>query len=82
MGKGTTPPPTPGKNRLPSSGSSASAEGKGKKPNTLNDLIETERSYVELLAGIIRVCVVNQMMVWVHFTYKSQPESGGRMVSL
>ncbi|KAF9822069.1 hypothetical protein IEO21_00063 [Rhodonia placenta] len=54
MGKGTTPPPTPGKNRLPSSGSSASAEGKGKKPNTLNDLIETERSYVELLAGIIR----------------------------
>ncbi|EED82388.1 hypothetical protein POSPLDRAFT_111259 [Postia placenta Mad-698-R] len=53
MGKGTTPPPTPGKNRLPSSGSS-STEGKGKKPNTLNDLIETERSYVELLAGIIR----------------------------
>ncbi|OSX67454.1 hypothetical protein POSPLADRAFT_1030496 [Postia placenta MAD-698-R-SB12] len=50
---GTTPPPTPGKNRLPSSGSS-STEGKGKKPNTLNDLIETERSYVELLAGIIR----------------------------
>jgi len=49
---GLDPPPTPG--RSPSAPSSPSADGKTKKSNPLTDLIETERSYVDLLAGIIR----------------------------
>jgi hypothetical protein len=35
--------------------SSTQPEGKPKKANPLNDLIDTEKRYVELLTGIIRV---------------------------
>jgi hypothetical protein len=42
----------PADDAMPSS--PTSHESKSKKPNPLNDLIETERLYVELLTGIIR----------------------------
>lgn len=38
----------------------AAPEGRAKKANPLNDLIDTEKAYVEYLTGIIRVRVVDE----------------------